>query len=182
MNTFMKAAATVAFAAVVSLSLSPAMAQGNPSGVRAGGSTIGGISVGGGGMKQGGGSTIGGISVGGGGMKQGGAMTPGGGIRQGGGGGGGVAIAPNNRPNRGLGDGRRRQAGNWAGNSDGRHYGNNHRRNRGASFYVYGAPYYNDNYDNYAYEDDSEDCRRYLRRYQRTGNRVWRSRYYNCIG
>jgi hypothetical protein len=176
MNTIMKAAATVAFAAA--LSLTPAMAQGNPSGVRAGGSTIGGINVGGA-MKQGGGNPVGGINIGGG-IKQGGGMNPGGGIRQGGGGGsgGGVAIAPNNRPNRGLGDGRRRQGGNWAANGDGRHYGNKHRRNRGVNFYVYSAPYYNDYADDYSYDD----CGRFWRRYEQTGRPVWKRRYYNCIG
>ena len=173
MKTIMKAAATVAFAAA--LSVTPAMAQGNPSGggVRAGGNTIGGISVGGG-MKQGGGGGVGGFS--GGTMKQGGAMSQGGGIKQGGS--GGVAIAPNNWPNRGLGDGRRRQAGNWAANGDGRHYGNKHRRHRGVNFYVYGAPYDNDYADDY----DDDDCGRFWRRYQQTGRPVWKRRYYNCIG
>jgi hypothetical protein len=56
------------------------------------------------------------------------------------------------------------------------HHGRHHR-----NFFIYGVPYY-DTFDDYAYSYNGGDCGYYWRRYQQTGNPLWKHRYQDCIG
>jgi hypothetical protein len=56
------------------------------------------------------------------------------------------------------------------------HHGHHHR-----NFFVYGVPYY-DTFDDYAYTYNGGDCGYYWRRYQQTGNPLWKHRYQDCVG
>ena len=97
-----------------------------------------------------------------------------------GGGGGNHAYRPN-PGNQFPGGVKQHSYNNWngGGNWNG---GNHHRRHRGG-YLVYSAPFYGNYYnDSYAYNySDDDDCRYFWRKYQRTGNPVWKRRYYRCI-
>jgi hypothetical protein len=55
-----------------------------------------------------------------------------------------------------------------------------HHRHHHLNFFVYGAPYYDSYYD-YAYPYNGGDCGYYWRRYQQTGNPLWKHRYQDCV-
>lgn len=75
------------------------------------------------------------------------------------------------RHNRGV-----RLGQNWGGKGD---HHRHHRRGfwRGGTFIALGYPYY----DDYYYGGDSYGCDYYYDRWQETGSRYWRIRYYQCI-
>lgn len=70
-----------------------------------------------------------------------------------------------------------RGGGGGIAHNPGRHDNGHNRRHRNRVYYA--VPSYS--YDSYAYSGFDGDCRYYWRRYQRTGNPVWKHRYYQCI-
>jgi hypothetical protein len=82
---------------------------------------------------------------------------------------------------RSLDRGNRGGGGGGIAHNPGRHYnghqGENRRHHGRRNTIIYAVP----SYDDYAYSSGDDDCRYYWRRYQRTGNPIWKYRYYDCI-